>query len=264
MNNGHMQESSTRVATLEDVDVDTFVGFYEFACTGDYTAPAEPSEEGYGFMDGILGLTGGDSEGDCGKGIVSPSPQRQPIETDAPMESESDEWGHTCSKKGKKGKSSFSASYWDVPAGTPVLKDRDGLWQRFGNLRFDLPRQTRSVPAELIYHAKLYAFAEERLIEPLKTCCLGHLHRQLQVLVLDEKNIARVLHVLYFAYEHRTRQSFSGDDRLRKLISHYVACTAGQLQHHKWFRPLLDRYGEMGSDLIHHLLAEVPPEALTW
>jgi len=106
-----------------------------------------------------------------------------------------------------------------------------------------------------MFHAKLYTFAEKNLIERLQTCCLGHLHRELRDLQLNSKNSDEVLTVVQFAYEHRTKQSFSGEDRLRMLISHYVACKAGKLMHHSWFRPLLDRYGEMGSDVIYHLLA---------
>lgn len=39
MNNGHTRESRHRIAVLEDEDVETFVGFAEYAYTGDYTVP---------------------------------------------------------------------------------------------------------------------------------------------------------------------------------------------------------------------------------
>ncbi|OJD23983.1 hypothetical protein ACJ73_04662 [Blastomyces percursus] len=39
MNNGHTRESRHRIAVLEEEDVETFVGFCEYAYTGDYTVP---------------------------------------------------------------------------------------------------------------------------------------------------------------------------------------------------------------------------------
>ncbi|EAS36840.3 uncharacterized protein CIMG_02194 [Coccidioides immitis RS] len=39
MNNGHTRESRHHIAVLEEEDVETFVGFCEFAYTGDYTVP---------------------------------------------------------------------------------------------------------------------------------------------------------------------------------------------------------------------------------
>lgn len=39
INNGHMKESSTGIATLEDVEVETFIGFYKYAYTGAYVTP---------------------------------------------------------------------------------------------------------------------------------------------------------------------------------------------------------------------------------
>jgi hypothetical protein len=39
-----MKESQTGVATLEDVDLETFVAFSEFAHTNDYTTPVRESD----------------------------------------------------------------------------------------------------------------------------------------------------------------------------------------------------------------------------
>lgn len=50
MNNGQMKESGSRLAVLEDVEVDTFIAFCEYAYTGRYTVPsredAAVSEDG--------------------------------------------------------------------------------------------------------------------------------------------------------------------------------------------------------------------------
>ncbi|EEP76672.1 conserved hypothetical protein [Uncinocarpus reesii 1704] len=56
MNNGHTRESRHHIAVLEEEDVETFVGFCEFAYTGDYTVPrrrtgAETKPHGVAFAD---------------------------------------------------------------------------------------------------------------------------------------------------------------------------------------------------------------------
>ncbi|PGH00416.1 hypothetical protein GX51_05824 [Blastomyces parvus] len=57
MNNGHTRESRHRIAVLEEEDVETFVGFCEYAYTGDYTVP-NPSATRIGRRDsqGITGM----------------------------------------------------------------------------------------------------------------------------------------------------------------------------------------------------------------
>ncbi|OAX80902.1 hypothetical protein ACJ72_04761 [Emergomyces africanus] len=58
MNNGHTRESRHRIAVLEEEDVETFVGFCEYAYTGDYTVP-NPKAAPIGRRDshGIAGMT---------------------------------------------------------------------------------------------------------------------------------------------------------------------------------------------------------------
>ncbi|PGH35233.1 hypothetical protein GX50_01929 [[Emmonsia] crescens] len=57
MNNGHTRESRHRIAVLEEEDVETFVGFCEYAYTGDYSVP-NPNASPIGRRDsqGVAGM----------------------------------------------------------------------------------------------------------------------------------------------------------------------------------------------------------------
>ncbi|PGH09605.1 hypothetical protein AJ79_05661 [Helicocarpus griseus UAMH5409] len=57
MNNGHTRESRHRIAVLEEEDVETFVGFCEYAYTGDYSVPnPKPSAIGRVGSQGVAGM----------------------------------------------------------------------------------------------------------------------------------------------------------------------------------------------------------------
>lgn len=122
MNNGHTRESRHRIAVLENEEVETFVGFCEFAYTGDYSVPVPTP----GF-----GSTGSQTFGvvtsPLGVGAVpppAPSPPATPGAAEEQQDSGTDNWGDSGegeptegstqggpsaeaekpSKKGKKGK----------------------------------------------------------------------------------------------------------------------------------------------------------------
>ena len=97
------------------------------------------------------------------------------------------------------------------------------IWQSFKDINYNTSRQRDCRPPSL-YHANLYAFAVEKLIEPLQTRCLHHLHRELINFNLNQDNSQEVLQLLHFAYNRGTRRSFCGEDRLKKPVIHYTAC----------------------------------------
>ena len=104
-----------------------------------------------------------------------------------------------------------------------------------------------------LFHAMLYALAEEQMIESLSLCCLHHLKTELQEFHLMNETAEEVLRLIHFAFAHRSRQSFTREDKLRKLVVHYTACKLEFLLTIKGFRALMDNYGELGYDLILRL-----------
>lgn len=45
INNGHMEESLSREAVLDDIDEDTFIAFCEYGYRGSYSSPSRKDNE---------------------------------------------------------------------------------------------------------------------------------------------------------------------------------------------------------------------------
>ncbi|KAK2793756.1 hypothetical protein FQN52_000708 [Onygenales sp. PD_12] len=102
MNNGHTRESRHRIAVLEEEDVETFVGFCEFAYTGDYNVPVPQLSPARRASQGIAG--------GMGSPLVSatrppaPSPPATPQPGDGPQEKAADVAGEGVAGAGGEGK----------------------------------------------------------------------------------------------------------------------------------------------------------------
>jgi hypothetical protein len=140
------------------------------------------------------------------------------------------------------------------------------LWSDFESLKFEdkhLPTGDKAVavangdlrsasPAteSLLYHAKMYSFAEKYLIDNLRTLSLRKLHASLLRFGLTLQTSGDILELLEFAYTYTERRG-SGESDLRMLVLHYVACQAETLKQDVHLRSLLDAKGEMGCDLYY-------------
>lgn len=254
-NNGSMKESQTGVLPLKDVDVDTFVGFSEYAYTGAYKTPNltsyEISESEFNLKanyndrsneERAIGYT--ESRLDCD---LSPEPDRTPS-------SESDSWNFATRRKGK-GKN--KRSRWmpaDVEPSATIVYPYEQLWERFRSLEFSNKLASPSPNPDILFHAKLYVFATKFLIEPLRQQCQGSIHRDLCKLSLDPEKQIFIIYLLKFTYAHTGRGEPSGRSRLRDLIIHYIACKVRTLADDENFGELLDSNAEMGSDLVLKLV----------
>ena len=256
MNNGTMQESGDRVAALENVTLDTFAGFCEYAYTGDYRNPLVLADDGDAFGADSVGARGSDVK----EGELKPLSEETLEET---LEEDGGIAGFASKKKKKRQESKCEAvQYYDEyqyngfgrPPRSVPPSTTERLRQSFNEIKYDAHKPEESRPLNLLFHARLYTLAEEKLIEPLQTCCLGHLHRELLHFEVKQDNCQEFLQLLRFAYSCRSRQSFCGEDRLRKLVIHYAACNLEKLVVQGEFMALLDCYGEMGSDLIRRLI----------
>lgn len=52
INNGKMKESNSKIAVLDDVEEDTFIGFSEYAYRGTYTTPERRDQGKVNYMNG--------------------------------------------------------------------------------------------------------------------------------------------------------------------------------------------------------------------
>lgn len=222
MNNGHMME-----AVLEDVELDTFVAFCEFAYKGSYITPLvvkgeeEEDEEVRELDRAKEALQNGYSYDD------EPLPECTPF-------SGVSSWGERESK-------------------CIMLSD---LWELFRTLAlppvYAAPTPFQGPPA-LTFHAKVYVFATRYLIEPLRKLSLRHLHRELCRFPVTVKNSQEIFDLAEYTYTNTTRDEVWGP-QLRELVSHYLACKVHIFVNDSRWTQLLDNYGEVGSDLVRKLV----------
>ncbi|KAF7514098.1 hypothetical protein GJ744_004423 [Endocarpon pusillum] len=259
MTNEHMEEARKGEARLEDVEESTFVGFCEFAYTGDYRSRVKDPEPD------VQSNNDAPSEEEAVPAIAAADEKLMAAEALAAFDSMVEEAEQTSFvgskkvKKVKKGKKqSGTEKFWDDQSKT------EKLWDDFKLLRFDDSVRTNEQPAplnsdpsishrptaSLLYHVKLYVFAQKYLIHKLRILALRHLHGCLRNLALTKRDTGDILEILEFAYTNTDRGQ-SNDDDLRRLIVHYAACEADILKQDAGLRGLLEEYGELACDLFY-------------
>lgn len=255
MNNGHMTESLAGFATLDDVEEGTFIGFSEYAYTGQYVTPelsmSQPIDSD-NSTDRLNGLSMENGE-DSALNDAEPDP--------AP---DLDTWAaFTKSKKSKKAKKNPTHYHYEFQGKAPdefpeqitVVYPYEQLWERFRSLVFDSKPASFSSNPDILFHAKLYVFATKYLIEPLRQQCLRSLHRDLSVFSLNPENRTLIFDLLGFTYANTGRLEAGGRSALRDLVIHYIACEIRTLADDKKLYEVLDSDAEIGSDLVMKLVA---------
>lgn len=266
---GTMREKQEGVAELPAVEPDVFVALYEFASTGDYSVPPPDPHDKCSYLvatlkernDAFAELCIQDCE-QTAQSIIKDGISSN-VECEVPEPEAEERFGseeEPMSKWAPRNKKKSKQHYW---ASGPYeeteaeISPTNRLWQQFKEQEL-LQSYTKRIyslsDTNIMFHAKLYCLAEEKMIEPLKACCLGHLCNDLLRLDLGETTIRDVLDLASLAYTERSRESFNGDDGLRKMVSHYIASQGHNFRASKYFRDVLDAHGELGSDLVHLLL----------
>lgn len=83
-----------------------------------------------------------------------------------------------------------------------------------------------SLVPDLVFHAKLYVFANRYLIDSLRTQCLKSLHRDLCEFSLNKQNVPHILDLLEYTYQESGRGDPGIGCSLKDLVIHYAACEA--------------------------------------
>ncbi|KKA23889.1 hypothetical protein T310_2073 [Rasamsonia emersonii CBS 393.64] len=260
MNNGHMRESRTGTAVLDDIEVDVFVAFCEFAYKGSYTTPdiVVPETESPG--EPLKPLKNGDAQNDAGDAhthVHSHGVVAEPVSSPPPdiieVENEVfDSWvtGHRGGKKKKKKTSSF-VEWNEVPQPEPE-RVTERLWKSFKAQKVVEP----STPAPpdrspvLTFHAKVYDFATRYLIQPLQDLSLSYLYHDMCQFPVTEENLWDIFDLVQYTYDHTNRDDPSGS-LLRGLVAHYIASKADVLVHDDRMALIS---GEAGQDLVRLLV----------
>jgi hypothetical protein len=244
--NGGLGEAQTRSAELEDVQPDDFVRFLEYAYRHDYTVPSWTH-------DGSALTTSDVEQGDDPNPTDEPAPpslheagmdsivQEQPAEEPTAV----DDWG-TWTPKKKKVKKSDGAALRAKFQRHNYLSDGADLegFQPKSNSAAD-----QNFTPVFLSHARLYTFAEMRLIFPLKSLTLHKLHKTLVNFQLYKERVCDVVELARYAYDHGPDRSKSGRlNDLRQLVVEYMACEVETIGKHKDFKALLEEGGEFVTD----------------
>jgi hypothetical protein len=251
-----MKESIEGHVVLDDVEEDTFIGFCEFACLGAYKTP-QRSEKTHDTN--LSNSTEKEAEQDA----LRDEPEAAVAEEHSlhpepePEDATVQEWDAYMGYQHKYSifRSEFTyEAQKKKPVVTYVQYPYDGLWEQFRQLRFAGREASPSTIPDLVFHGKLYVFATRYLVDSLRTQCLKSLHRDLCELSLNKRNISHVLDLIEYAYQESGRGEHDGGSSLRNLVIHYAACEARNLAEDSRLRDLLDRFSEMGSDMVTKLV----------
>ena len=287
MNNGQMRESAERVAELGDVDVETFGLFAEFCYTRNYRAPPKAKANNKAAEAANAANTERDmpvAEGQtrvinlptlyccrCSRGlsILAADSQQNPIfcavctgypvycvlcrtTVQAPIL-----WyggGPFCLACRKKSEVRNLA----------LLSNKAALWRHLqakeygamGMSHVELRTHLKQMQPEdklsdkLVYHAKLYVFANMYMIESLKGLCLHKLLRDLAGFEVEGDSAGEVAELLRYVYANTSANDDGTEgtgSELRDLVITYAACKAEFLVKDKAFLEMLEEGGEAAS-----------------
>ena len=246
--NGRMSEATDGCALLDDVDEDTFACFGQFAYTGDYKLMVRPELLSKATM------TQPDQPFSKQLDLLPEEPILEAL-------AGSDHWNQWGTSKNSK--KDFKLGRFDEPEN---LRKPD-LWDEFCNLSFS-SALTHNEPANnskwygespenieaCFLHAKIYVFAEQRLIEPLKELSFQKIQRQLTGLHLTEEKVSDLVQLLEWIYSN-TLDGGPGKrrDNLRLLLAYYVAYNIELLSRNEGFETVLEENGALGRYLVNLL-----------
>ncbi|CAO2657546.1 Nn.00g036720.m01.CDS01 [Neocucurbitaria sp. VM-36] len=257
MVNGDMMEAKTRSAEIFDIERSDFARFLEYAYRKDYTVPSWVLEETTPEIDT------GDPQGDQSPIELPPPPA--PADEGIPETPQMDD------------EPTMEAPQMDVPPSppTPVFSARKWDWKprkkcdkaalrttfqehNYISSTSDVSEaflpKANSAPNQdfkpvFLAHARLYTFAEMRLIYPLKNLALHKLHKTLMDFQLYNQRVGDVVELARYAYDHGAGRSKDGTlDALRQLVVEYIACEVDTVGKHVEFMRLVEDGGEFVSD----------------
>jgi hypothetical protein len=253
--NGGMEESRARCAKIEDVRVDDFVRFCEYAYCGDYTVPPweeiplrtsstiDKTQETNDVND--LGPFGSSSKKKKGKKGMVDYTQESP---------EVDLSGFGAAPEPYYGAKPFSRTQLRTQFEVRNYLTNGGPKAMILQYFEPIPNSTmgQNFTPVLLAHARLYCFVHVRLIAPLKALTLDKLHKTLLKFTLYAERVGDIIELARFAYSSPDLPDRGNDgtlDDLRKLVVDYVVCKIDTIGKHDEFTKYMEEGGEFVGDL---------------
>lgn len=255
MINGHMAEAENGFAVLKEVDGGTFRRFIEWAYKGYYTpadikieinsppSPTPPQKEECETAEPVVDL-----QSDT---IVRFNPRS----VEVPRFGDPSFGGFSCVELETDRTREFLTK---IVRKTKRGKTAQELKELFLRRKYTVRRDTITVPSTpvnrednedytevFLSHARLYAFADQYDIQPLKTLALEELHYALAGYTLHRARTGDIVTLLRYVYAHT-------DADLRTLLRKYVGYEMGVLMNDEEFKNLvIEDGGVLLKDFMH-------------
>ncbi|KAJ4373979.1 hypothetical protein N0V83_002718 [Neocucurbitaria cava] len=253
MINGDMVEAKTRSAEILDMEPSDFARFLEYAYRRNYTIPSWKLDE----------TIPGQPKNDTPAVVPSPPPPEEviehvppnelpspPPEPEPPVPNDPSTIPSTLrplkkSTKSKRNKMAFRLAFQSQKF---FLSGPDStMIENFRPEGNSAPEQD-FVPVFLA-HARLYTFAEMRLVYPLRNLVLHKLYKTLMCFQLYNHRVGDIVELARYAYDHGADRSKDGTlDALRQMVVDYIACEVDTIGKHADFIRLMEDGGEFVSD----------------
>lgn len=273
--NGGMEESEKRCARIEDVRVDDFIRFCEYAYRGDYAVPpwekvllqeetppqSKPPPE--------LIQHSYDDEPQGSRGLMSKKAKKS-----AKMgKLKSASWGFQIpeppiSPEVPREEPCYAEMQDPEPPSEMRPPSRAPLRTQFNSRNYINDSSPKSLILQsfepmsnntvdqnftpvLLAHARLYCFAHVRLISPLKALTLQKLHKTLLDFKLFAERVGDVIELSRYAYSSPDLPDRSEDgtlDDLRKLVLEYIVCEIDTIGKYDEFVKYIEEGGEFVAD----------------
>jgi hypothetical protein len=277
--NGNLIEAKKRCAELEDVEPEDFVRFLEYAYRRDYTAPSwihdestcefdrqddsqaaeEPPPPPDDVPEAVTeAVTETVSEPEPAA-VPEPEPavDVEPTPLTPTLLTSGDPWEFTLgrlSKKEKKSKKSKIA--YDMAMLRAKWHRRNYIGDAAPNadiIEESKPKSNSAADQDFtpvfLAHARLYTFADMRLIYPLKGLALQKLYMTLSAFQLYHQRVGDIVKLARYAYDHGSDRSTAGVvNDLRELVVEYIASEVEIVGKHPDFKALLEDGGEFVTD----------------
>jgi hypothetical protein len=268
--NGGMQESETRCARIEDIRVDDFIRFCEYAYRGDYTVP--PWEELPPELNSTPGKNQQDEDDGSDDWAQLPKKKKAKQVEVAPI------WDEYPAAPEPPPMENYpqDAQVYDEPSTQSAFKSqyearnisRSPLRTQFNSrnylhdggpknliLQHFEPKSNSAAGQNftpvLLAHARLYYFAHLRLIVPLKAITLHKLHKTLMNFRLYTKRVGDIIELARTVYLNLDLPDRSDDgtiDDLRRLVIEYIVCEIDTIGKCDEFVKYMEEGGEFVGD----------------
>lgn len=250
--NGEMKEASDGVAAWPEVDEETFIRFWEFAYTRNYTVAASK-------FDPVEPVPSEPPEPPTSEPVPSEPPPPEPEPGPGP--------------EPEPALTSWDAS-WDASFASAIRKKQKKMrlnsgsrlrpWSQFRDLCYEVPSpnipseeehpKSRMKYSEVFHsHARMYVLADYYDIEALMMLSLKKLHQALLSAELSANGIDDVTVVLDYCFANTVDKGGS-QDKLRHLLTLYAACMIEDLWPSPLFQELLERSGELSKAIIGYMI----------